>query len=403
MQISKKMPSPKRTIKVLSALFIGIWLIFIGNGLVLTSAGVMLKEMGVSDVFIGIITSCFFLGGIMSAIFAYSFISSYGYVRSYAIFTALFAISATLHGLGNSIIYWAFLRFLLGFSYYSIVMVVESWINTKSKNEIRSRVLAFYEMLYYGGFGVGVIILALNLNNAKIFAISIFFILLGAIPMNTVKIKEPPLPEKRKLSIPNVFELVPLALSGSFTAGICLSSFFAMSSVFVLKTGGSVLDISAFIFIAMIGGLLSELFFGNFSDKFGRKYSIMLGVFIALVASFFMWFNLENLNILKICVFFLTFGTFSLYALSLARANDMLNNKNESAKVGAELLLSYSIGSLLGPLITGVFIEIFGSLGFVLVYVLILAFLFVFAAFQEVVPKEKRGEFVAKRPSKILR
>ena len=81
----------------------------------------------------------------------------------------------------------------------------------------------------------------------------------------------------------------------------------------------------------------------------------------------------------------------------------MLNNKNESAKVGAELLLSYSIGSLLGPLITGVFIEIFGSLGFVLVYVLILAFLFVFAAFQEVVPKEKRGEFVAKRPSKILR
>ena len=153
----------------------------------------------------------------------------------------------------------------------------------------------------------------------------------------------------------------------------------------------------------MIGGLLSELFFGNFSDKFGRKYSIMLGVFIALVASFFMWINLENLTILKICVFFLTFGTFSLYALSLARANDMLNNKNESAKVGAELLLSYSIGSLLGPLITGVFIEIFGSLGFVLVYALILVFLFVFAAFQEVVPKEKRGEFVAKRPSKILR
>lgn len=397
------MINPKRTIIILNGLLFGVFLIFVGNGLVLTSAGIMLKNFGINDFLIGIITSCFFLGAIGSSIFGYKFISSLGYIRSYAIFTSLFAISAVLHGLSENVIYWAFLRFMLGFSYYGIVMVVESWINAKSRNEIRSRVLGFYAMLYYGGFCLGAMILALNLNPSKIFTMSVFFILLGSIPMNIIKIKEPFLPPKRKISIPNVFNLVPLALVTSFTSGIVLASFFTMSSVFIISVGGDIKDISSFVLIAMVGGFLSELFFGFFSDKFGRKIAILLGSFISLISAIFMYKNLQNILILKILVFFLAFGTFSLYSLALARANDMLKCKNESAKVGAELLFTYSFGSLTGPILTGIFMEIFGDKGFVFTYLIFLSLLFIFTLTQEMVPKEKRSKYVIKKPSRFLR
>ncbi|PSM51795.1 major facilitator superfamily transporter [Campylobacter blaseri] len=397
------MISPRRTIRILAALFIGIGFVFIGNGLVITSAGIMLTNMGVSNFYIGMITSCFFFGGILSSIFTYRFISNYGYIRSYAIFTALFAIASLMHGFSENIIYWAFLRFMLGFSYFSIVMVVESWINARSKNEIRSRVLSFYEIIYYSAFGIGVLILTFNLSTAKIFTMSVFFIILGSIPINIIRIKEPKLPPRKKIFIPNIFNIVPLALVTSFVAGILINGYFSMGSVFILDSGGGVKDASVFLLLAMCGGFLSQLFFGNFSDKFGRKNAIMLSAFILLVASGLLFSIVENIFLEKILSFFIGFGAFSLYSLALARANDVLNNKDKTAEVGAALLLSYTCGSLVGPLFMGLLMQIFGPKGFIFIYILSSVTLIVFSLFRESIPKKDRTEYIPAPPSNILK
>ncbi|QKF86399.1 major facilitator superfamily transporter [Campylobacter blaseri] len=396
------LPSPRKIIKTLTALFVGVGFVFIGNSLVLTSAGVMLSDMGVENFYIGIITACFFIGAILSSIFTYKFISTYGYIRSYAIFTALFAISALLHVLGDNVIYWVFLRIMLGFSYYSIVMVAESWINTRSRNEIRSRVLSFYSTIYYMAFGIGVIILSFKLTPVKIFIVSIFFIIVGSIPMNIIKIKEPKLPPKKKLFIPNVFNLVPLALVTSFSAGILINGFFAMSGLFIIASGGSIADASFFLFAAMVGGFLSQIFFGNFSDRFGRKYAIILSSSIALIASILMYIFMGNMLIMKLLAFLLGFGIFCLYALAAARANDVLSEQDSRVEVGASILLSFSIGSILGPISMGLLMQIFGSSGFVFIYFTFTSFLIIFSIFKETVPKKYRTEYLSTGPSEVL-
>lgn len=381
-----------KLIKALLGLYVGISFIFIGNGLAITSAGVILKGGGYSELAIGLVTSCFFLGAMCSTIFTYSFISAFGYVRSYAILTALFALSALFHNFWSNIFYWAILRFFLGFSYYSIVMIVESLLNTKSTNKNRSVFLGLYEIIYYASFGIGVLFLSLKLDSSYIILISASFIVLGSIPVNIIGIREPRLPPKRKLFIPNIFGVVPLALFSTFVGGIALNGFFSMGSVYVLNLGQDVSMISLFMIVAMVGGFVSQIFFGLYSYKIGRKYSIMLAASTGLVASTLMVLFSDNFLAQILLVFFIGFGTFCLYVLGLARANDVLHDKSKTVEIGAALLLSYTTGSLFGPLIAGLFMKMFGSKGFMLVYVVALFALIIFALYQRQVPKEDRSD-----------
>lgn len=392
----------KETLKKISGIFLGLIFIFIGYSLSITSAGILLKSANIDNALIGIVTSAFYVGAIFSAIVGYKFVSVYGYSKSYAIFSAFFAISAMLHNFSNTLIYWTILRFMLGFSYYSIVMVVESWINACSQNEVRSRVLSFYEGTYYSSFAIGMLILSSNSAHSSIFVWSAFFIILGSIPINVMKIEEPPSPPKKRIFIPNVFRLVPLALVGSFVAGVLMNGFFSMSGVYILSKNGTLSDASMFIMIAMSGGFVSQLFFGYLSDKFGRKYSIMLASFIIVISAIVMLFCEKNLHFEKIAVFFMGIGIFCLYSLSLARANDVLKNKNKTAQIGATFLFNYIIGSLIAPVFIGVMMNLVGSSGFVWTYIIFATILFVFAHFNDVVPKHKRTNYVVRRPSKIF-
>ena len=377
------MQSSKRAIKILIPLFLSAELMFIGEAIVLSSAGVILKNLSVGEFIIGLVSSFYFLGAIFCTFFISNIISQIGHTRAYTLFSAIFAISAVLHALSENLVYWAILRFMLGFSYYSLVVVIEIWINSKITNQIRSRVLACYEVVFYSAFALGSMILALNLNPTTIFIFSSIFIILGLIPLNVFKNKQPPLPQKSTIKIPNIFKIAPLALATSLSGGILVNGFLSMASVFVITSGFGVKEVSFFIALATIGGLLSHIFFGIFSDKFGRKFAIMGVCILGILTSIlFLFFNL-NFALMWILAFFLGGGVFPLYSLALARANDVIKDKKLIADASAALMLAYSSASFCSPVILGFAMQILGAKGFNFVYIITLSALFVFAIFQK--------------------
>nr|WP_235600252.1 MFS transporter [Campylobacter fetus] len=319
--------------------------------------------------------------------------SKVGHMRAYAIFTAIFAISALLHDLSSNLIVWAFLRFMLGFCYYSIVMVIESWLNAKTANSIRSRVLAFYEIIFYSCFGLGAIIMSLNLDATKVFLIGTIFIILGSIPLNFLKVRSPQIPQTANISLPKIYGIAPLALATSIVAGLLINGFFSMSALFILAQGYSAKEAGVFIVSSMCGGFLSHMFFGVLSDKFGRKFAIILASCIALISSLLFIVIKPSINIQYIFAFFLGIGIFVLYALALARANDVIEDKSRCVEVGRALLFSYLLGSFFSPLIIGFAINTLGDFGFIYFYSLTLALLIVFAIFQKSIPKELEVAF----------
>ncbi|MBZ7954893.1 MFS transporter [Campylobacter molothri] len=370
--------SPKKIIKSMTALFASMAFLFAGNALIVTSIGVVLKERGEGPLVVGIISSCFFIGGLIGTISAHKIISKIGHIRSFGLFGAIFGISAMLHTISNNLIFWAILRFLIGVCYYGFLMVIESWLNEKSKNAIRSRILGFYEIVFYLSFGIGTLIIALNLSRHNVFILSAALILFSSLPLNLIKIKEPILPASSPISIPKIFDIAPLAIITSFIAGMLINGFFSMAPLFILLQKFNNQAVSYFTFCGILGGFFAQTIMGTISDKLGRKFAIItcssIGFFTMLVFIFF-----KPCLYIQYCLsFLLGMGIFCLYALALARANDVLVIKNKGVELGRGVLFCYSLGSLFGPLVLGFLMQYFNTKGFIWFYISLLGFLILF-------------------------
>ena len=387
------MASSFRIIRSMGPLFLGMSLLFIGNGLVIASCSALLKQNGVGELEIGLINTGFFVGALISTITAHRVISITGHIRAFAIFSAIFAVSAMLHAVNQNLAFWAILRAFLGYCYYALLMVIESWLNAKIPNKIRSRVIAFYEGVFYTSFGLGILILALNLNTFEIFIISAAFIMLSSIPLNLIRINQPQIPERQPINIPKIFGIVPLALVGALIAGLAINGFFSMASLFVLLQGYGTKEASFFMTVAMIGGFLAQVFIGSFSDRYGRRPAILLCSSVALISAVLFLLNGKNLTIEYLLSFFFGAGIFCTYGLSLARANDEITDKTKSVQVARALLFSYSLASLFSPLLMSYAMKIFGAFGFIYVYLVLFAGLILFALTQKTIPQHMRKEY----------
>ena len=381
------------TIKSMFALFVGIAFLFVGNGLIISSAGGELKKMGADELQTGLVIATYFIGAMAGTIFSHRIVSRVGYIRSFGIFASLFGIAVMFHALSENLYFWALLRCCLGFCHYSISIIIESWLNARTRNEVRSRVLAFYEIVFYIAFGAGILIMGLNLSTKTVFLISAAFILLSSIPLNLIHIKQPPIPEKKSISLPRVFSLVPLAIITSVIAGILINGFFSMASIFILSQGFGAKEASFFMSIAMVGGFIAQSLIGSFSDKFGRRPAIILCSVISLVASLVFLVFETTIYLQYLLSFFIGAGCFCLYALALARANDEIVQKTDSVEVGRAILFCYSIGSLLSSIVMGLAMKFLSSGGFMLVNALLLGFLILYALTQKTVPIESRKSF----------
>ena len=87
-------------------------------------------------------------------------------------------------------------------------------------------------------------------------------------------------------------------------------------------------------------------------------------------------------------------GIFSLYPLSVARANDVTVENKNVVEISRTLLFIYAIGSFSAPLIIGLGYNSLGYETIFILYVILGMSLFVYALSRERVPDEQLTVFV---------
>ena len=346
----------KFSLSPISSLFFAIAFLAIGYGMILTFVGVYLKELGLNDAIIGLINASFFLGAIGSSIFSQKIISAVGHIRSFATFASLMVISFLLQALFFNEYLWALLRFISGFAFYALLIIIESWLNEKSSQTHRGKILAIYTIIFYLATAVGQLFLNIKGDTTYIiFILGSVLILFSVLFISMTKIKEPILKPFEKVSFPKLYSVVPLALMSSFIGGFLVGGFFTMIPIYLMQKYSSVEVVSLFMACSIIGGLISQWPIGMLSDKYGRRKLISINGFYISIISIIFIFSVSYINeyIIYILGAFLGFSIFAIYPLALARANDVVDENKDIVEISRTLLFTYGVGSFMAPILLG--------------------------------------------------
>ncbi len=348
------MHANKSVFLAISSLFISIGFLAIGYGMIMTFIGVFLKENGTSDIIIGLINAAFFLGAMASSIFSQKIISTVGHIRSFVTFASLMVITFLLHSLFLNEFFWAVLRLISGFAYYGLLIILESWLNEKSSNEQRGQILAIYTTVFYLATALGQLLLNIDEDfKHMIFSIGAILVLFSVVFIAMTKIKEPILKPFERYSFPKLYNVVPLAVTGSFISGFLIGGFFTMIPLYILKVFDSKEVLSFFMTFTLLGGLLCQWPIGKLSDIYGRRKLISFTGFSTAIVSLLFILLAPSETMIYILGFLLGVSIFCIYPLSLSRANDVIDENKDIVEISRALLFAYGTGSFFAPIAIG--------------------------------------------------
>jgi len=357
-------------IKKLIPPFASVFLFFIGNGLVFTLLVVTLNHIKAPISIIGGMTSAYFAGLALGSFQLGRLIHKVGHIRAFASFAAGIIAIFILHGLLVFPYFWLLLRFISGFLIGGILLVIESWLISSSRVGNRGQVLAFYMIILYTGFALGQFFLEyFNMETLGLFSVAAIACALSIIPLASSEVQQPRLIKPKILSWSTLFAMTKIGLVGAFTSGLILSNVFGMLPYYFLKTPEvKINEVGIFVAVLILGGVILQYPIGKLSDRFNRPVLLGIICIFIIIFSFIIMFLFSNRWIAFSSIFIFGGLVFALYPVSISHACDRLDD--EYILPGSQtLLLLYSTGAMIGPLVTPSFIKLAGINGLFIFFI----------------------------------
>ncbi len=354
----------RSTLVSVSALLAGCVLLYLGNGALSTLLGLRLAVDGYSSWIIGGVMSGYFIGIVAGGFHCHRLITGVGHIRAFSVLATVMSAATLAHPLLEDPIVWGILRFIQGYCMAGLAMCTESWLNERSTNTTRGRILSLYQIAVYVSQGVGQLLLNLGeLSGFTLFVMTSILLSLALVPVAASKVQAPTLPDPRRFGIAQLYAISPLGMVGCFSSGLILGAFYSLAPLFAQMTGLNISDTTQFMGAVIIGGLLLQWPIGGLSDRFDRR-TVVIGVCLATVAVCvgIILTTGGSLPVLLVLGAFFGGVSFTLYPLSVSHANDHIDPADLVPASGG-LIIAYGVGATLGPLGAAAVIEAQGAAG----------------------------------------
>lgn len=373
----------------------------IGNGLLGVVLPLRMEAAGYPVALTGAVMAAYYFGLALGGLRSKRVIFKIGHIRAFAVFAALTAVTTLAYAAFFNPAAWLLLRIVNGFCIAGMTAAIESWLNTRSSNETRGRVLSFYMVTFFLATAAGQSLVNLaDVGAPDLFMLAATLIVLSLIPVAMTSLGEPNLSDSRALKVRDLYSASPVGLVGAGVAGLMIGSFYALGAVFAIKIGLSVSEAAMFMSVVVLGGLIFQVPIGVLADRYDRRF-VMSGV---LMAAGIAWgtltgFIASGLPLLALLIMGMVFGgaMSSVYPLCVAQSFDRLERRYYVAASG-RLLMVYSIGATVGPLLASALMSVFGPSSFFLfeatVAVLYATFVFAYASRRPSLPADQREKYV---------
>lgn len=353
-----------RMVTSLSALLISIVLLVSGNAFLMTLLGVRLSIESVSPDIIGWILVCYSVGFVLGTLYVHRIISRVGHIRTFAAFAAMAAVCSLLYPMAVSEPLWALLRGLSGFSAASVLVVIESWFSSRATNANRGTLFAIYQIVFYSSVAGGQLLINVGEPSSFIpFSLAAVLLTVALIPLALTRMEAPQVGVIERLSFFTLARESFTGVSGALICGVLIGAFYALGPVYASLVGLEVSSISTFMASAIVAAMIVAWPLGRLCDLLDRR-RVMFWVAItaAVAAGLVAYFGAERLWLLTLLAGVFTGLSASLYPIAVAITNDRMES-NRIVSASATLLLSYGIGSVIGPIVMAQLVAIVGPEG----------------------------------------
>ncbi|EOC0062042.1 MFS transporter [Cronobacter turicensis] len=315
---------------------------------------------------VGMVGSSYFTGNLLGTLITGTLIKRYGFNHSYYIASLIFAAGCA--GLGVTLGFWSWLawRFIAGVGCAMIWVVVESALMCSGTARNRGRLLAAYMMVYYLGTVAGQLMVSkLPTDLMSVLPWVTGMVMAAILPLLFTRIVNSSSEHQEKTHVWPMFKLrqARLGVNGCIISGIVLGSLYGLMPLYLNHQGVSDSGIGFWMAVMVSAGIIGQWPIGKLADRFGRLLVLRVQVFVVIVGCMAMLAQAA----MAPALFVLGAAGFTLYPVAMAWACEKVEH-HQLVAMNQALLLSYTIGSLLGPTFTAMLMQSYSdSLLFVMI------------------------------------
>ena len=348
------------------------------QGMLLPLISVIFEQDGVSATLNGLSATGLYIGTLLISPFMEPPLRKFGYKPIIIVGGLLVIVSLMLFPLWKSVAFWFVLRLLIGIGDHALHFSTQTWITSFSPQHRLGRNIAIYGLSFGVGFAVGPLFVQLvEIFEGLPFIVSSILCLSAWVLVFFIKNEKPEVFSDSALIAGTwkrfgaAFAVAWIAFIPPFSYGFLESSLNAIYPVYALRNALDVTDLSYILAAFSIGGVVSQLPLGVLSDRIGRRKVLIVA--LAMGSLTFGIASVFETSVLVIGSMFFIAGTFvgSTFSLGISYMTDL--TPKELLPTGNLLCgIFFSLGSLSGPFLGGLFIQLFDGLSFLILIALLL-------------------------------
>jgi MFS family permease len=384
-------------------LLLGMGILMLGAGLQSTLLGVRAQTEGFATSAIGIVMSCYYVGFLVGTSLAPRLIRGVGHVRVFSAFAAVAAASTLVQAVFVTPVVWGAMRLVTGICLAGIYVVAESWLNDRATQETRSRLLALYMVVLYGGLGAAQFLLLVSDPSSDTpFMLVSALICLAIVPLVLSAHGAPAVDTPQGVRFRDLYRRSPLGVVAVIMSGLMSSIVFSLGPVYARQSGMDDAAIAVFMAGSILAGVLTQYPVGMLADRLERR-AVIAGV-STLAAALGVWLALSKGMpgaMLLFTASLISGLVLSVYSLGVSHVNDRLET-SEMVAASSALLMLNGAAAVIGPIVGGVLMDSQGAEAYFGALAVIAAMLAVFCLWRRSrrapVPREQRGPFIKAQP-----
>ena len=381
MRFFPQLNSNRKTILLATwGLFTGLTFLLISAGSYSTLLGIRAELENLPTIISGGLTTAYYAGFLIGSWYSLRALKQVGHIRVYAALASLLSASTIVTGLFDSPVLWIIMRISTGFCFAGLYVIAESWLNGLAENHFRGRLLAIYNLVTIGAYGVGqLLVFNFDARNISGYAFAAIVASLAVIPVAiSEQAATPEIENHVHVSLRDLAKIVPTGFGTILLVGLAHGGILGMAVIHATREGLSVGRVGILIAALQIGGMTLTWPISSASDDIDRRIIGLLCCLAVIALSTVMLSQPTNNNWTILLLFLIGGFSFPLYAIGGAYTNDWVSPEQMGA-AASQLVTLYGLGAMIGPLVAAPFLDLIGAQGFawsiISLHMLILLFL----------------------------